>query len=110
MTDPRPESRVKTPRSVFIATTILGVVILIPSMLGFINKLIEFAHVVDGAADGLFALTPIVNYLLASLGFLCLLLWASLQGMFRDIEAPKVVMLAREELLDRPSEPLRPVR
>ncbi|MEZ6068449.1 MAG: hypothetical protein R3B90_22665 [Planctomycetaceae bacterium] len=75
--------------------------ILIPSLLGFATKLIEFKHVVEGDADGAFALTPIVNYLLASLGFLCLLAWAAMHGMFRDIEAPKHVMLDRERLLDR---------
>jgi hypothetical protein len=42
-----------------------------------------------------------MNYLLASLGFFCLLLWAAAQGMFRDIESPKHEMLAHEELLDR---------
>jgi hypothetical protein len=88
-------------RRMYIATAILGVLILIPSLLGFANKLIEFKHVVEGDADGAFALTPIVNYLLASLGFLSLLAWATLQGLFRDIEGPKRVMLDREELLDR---------
>jgi hypothetical protein len=92
----------RTPRGVFIATAILGVLILIPSMLGFINKLFEFAHIARGNADGLFALTPIMNYVLASLGFFCLLLWATFQGMFRDIEGPKQVMLDREAQLDRP--------
>lgn len=85
----------------FIATAILGVAILIPSMLGFVNKLLEFAHVVQGDSDGAFALTPIINYLLASCGFLSLLIWAALRGLFRDIEAPKRVMLEREALLDR---------
>jgi len=92
---PRPQRRV------FVATAILGVLILIPSMLGFVNKLLEFKHVVEGEADGAFALTPIVNYLLASAGFFSLLIWATCRGMFRDIEAPKHLMLEREELLDR---------
>jgi hypothetical protein len=91
----------RSSRGMFIATAILGVLILIPSLLGFVNKLLEFAHVVQGDADGAFALTPIVNYLLASCGFLSLLIWASLRGLFRDIEAPKRVMLEREALLDR---------
>lgn len=90
-----------TQRRVYIATAILGVLILIPSMLGFVNKLLEFKHVVEGNADGAFALTPIVNYLFASLGFLSLLVWSAFHGMFRDIEAPKQVMLEREALLDR---------
>jgi hypothetical protein len=81
-------------------TLVLAVLILIPSMLGFINKFIEFYHVARGEADGAFALTPLVNYLLASLGFFCLLLWAIGQGMFHDIEAPKHVMLENERRLD----------
>jgi hypothetical protein len=91
----------RTPRAVYIATAVIGIVVLVPSMLGFINKLIEFGHVAQGEPEGMFALTPIVNYVLASMGFFCLLMWAALQGMFRDIEAPKDVMLAREQLLDR---------
>ena len=90
----------KTPRSVFVATAIMGIVILLPSMVGFINKLFEFAHVASGEADGAFALTPIMNYTLASLGFFCLLMWATMQGMFHDIEAPKYTMLDREDELD----------
>lgn len=88
-------------RRMFVTTIILGVAILIPSMLGFVHKLFEFAHVARGQSDGLFALTPIMNYVLASIGFFCLLMWATFQGMFRDIEAPKQVMLAREDELDR---------
>jgi hypothetical protein len=41
-----------------------------------------------------------MNYLLASLGFFFLLLWAAARGMFRDIERPKYEMLERERLLD----------
>lgn len=91
----------RTPRRVYIGTAILGVMILVPSMIGFIGKLMEFKSVIEGEADGAFALTPIVNYVLATLGFLCLLIWASFNGMFRDIEGPKQTMLDREELLDR---------
>ncbi len=90
-------------RWVFITTIILAVAILIPSMLGFINKFIEFYYVARGEVDGAFALTPLVNYLLASLGFFCLLLWAIGHGMFHDIEAPKRAMLETERLLDERS-------
>ena len=48
----------------------------------------------------MFAITPVVNYLLASLGFFCLFFWAIYQGMFRDIEAPKFTMLENERRLD----------
>jgi hypothetical protein len=82
-------------------TLLLAVLILIPSGYGFVGKFIELIHVYQGDASGAFAVAPIMNYLLASLGFLCLLLWAAVRGMFRDIERPKQEMLAREELLNQ---------
>ena len=42
-----------------------------------------------------------VNYMLASLGFLCMLIWATINGMFYDIEKPKEIMLEREQQLDK---------
>jgi hypothetical protein len=83
-------------------TLVLGVLILIPSMLGFVMKFQELMHMTqDGDSEGGFAITPVVNYLLASGGFLCLLLAAALNGSFNDIEKPKYLMLENEELLDR---------
>ena len=55
--------------------------------------------------NGAFAVTPIVNYLLAGLGFLCMLGWAACNGMFHDIEQPKRTMLETEQQLDAKSEP-----
>jgi hypothetical protein len=55
--------------------------------------------------NGAFAVTPIVNYLLAGLGFLCMLGWAACNGMFHDIEQPKRTMLETEQQLDAESEP-----
>jgi hypothetical protein len=81
-------------------TLLLAVLILIPSGYGFAGKFIELVRVYRGEADGAFAVAPMMNYLLASLGFFCLLLWAAAHGMFRDIESPKYDMLAHEELLD----------
>ena len=81
-------------------TLIFAVIILVPSMLGFVNKFIEFMHTFQGEADGAFAITPMVNYLCASLGFLCMLSWAIINGMFRDLEGPKETMLEREFELD----------
>ena len=78
-----------------------AIMILAPSMLGFVAKFLEFINTFRGEADGAFAITPMVNYLLATLGFLSLLFWASMNGMFRDIEAPKETMLQRENDLDR---------
>lgn len=88
-------------------TLVLGVLILIPSMLGFVMKFLEFARLAEqtnggsgSAGEGAFAVTPIVNYVFASLGFLLLLLWAAVNGMFRDLEHPKHVMLMNEKELD----------
>lgn len=81
----------------------MSVIILVPTMAGFVTKLIEFVHTYRSQSDGVFAITPITNYLLASLGFLCLLLWATFNGMFHDIERPKYRMLDVEQELDRAS-------
>lgn len=82
-------------------TLIFAIIILTPSMFGFVTKFIEFVHTFQGEADGQFAITPMANYLLASLGFLCLLLWSTANGMFHDVEAPKMAMLERELALDK---------
>ena len=74
--------------------------ILVPSLLGFANKFREFILIFRGDVDGVFAITPIVNYLLASLGFFFLFCWAICHGMFRDIERPKYAMLETERQLD----------
>jgi hypothetical protein len=82
-------------------TVTLAVLILLPSMYGFVGKFIEFIHIYRGEAGGAFAVAPIMNYLLATLGFFCLLVWATRNGMFRDVEQPKLNMLANEDILDR---------
>lgn len=85
-------------------TIVFAVLILIPSMLGFVMKFRELMALTNdagGGAEGGFAITPVVNYLLASTGFFFLLLWAAFNGMFRDLEQPKHVMLQNEMELDR---------
>jgi hypothetical protein len=84
----------------FVVTGILALLILIPSMLGFADKFYQLVILCRGEADGAFAITPVVNYLLASLGFFFLLCWAAMNGMFKDIEEPKQQMLETEALLD----------
>ena len=81
-------------------TLLLAVLILVPSLWGFGSKFVEFLALVRGEVDGAFAVTPIVNYLAASLGFLCLFGWAVANGMFHDIERPKQTMLENEARLD----------
>ena len=88
-------------------TLVLALVILAFSAYGFIGKLIEFFHVLGGDDATLFVVTPILNYLLASVGFLLMLGWAVANGMFHDIERPKHRLLDDEELLDR-DEPHQP--
>ena len=96
-----PERIRKRPSQSHIITIIFAVPILIFSGLGFAAKFIEFIHTFQGEIDGVFAITPMVNYLLASAGFFCLLVWATLNGMFRDIEEPKRTMLENDASLDR---------
>ncbi len=81
-------------------TAAMAVLILIPSMYGFLGKFVEFVHIYRGASGGEFAVAPILNYLLASAGFFCMLLWAAWNGMFRDVERPKVEFLENERRLD----------
>ena len=85
----------------FWLTSLFAIVILVPSLYGFGSKFVEFIHLYRGDVDGAFAIAPILNYLLASAGFLLALLWATANGMFNDIEGPKYKMLEREAELDR---------
>lgn len=89
-----------TSKKTRVVTGVLAVLILIPSLWGFGTKFIEFVALFRGDVDGAFAISPICNYLFASLGFFCLLCWAMMNGMFSDIEKPKVDMLETERLLD----------
>jgi len=87
-----------------IAVSIMAVVILGFCCFGFGSKFIELVRLVmtdeQSATEGIFAVAPLTNYLLASGGFLCLLGWAAAQGMFRNIEKPKYTMLDIDTLLD----------
>lgn len=87
-----------------VVVLLMAVLILVPSLFGFGMKFIEFVRLVRGDVDGAFAITPVANYLLASLGFLCLFVWAALGGMFHDIEQPKRTMLENEARLDAQAE------
>ena len=95
--DDRPDRGARRANWVTLA---FAIIILTPSMIGFVMKFYEFVHTFQGDAEGAFAITPMVNYLLASLGFLCLLLWSAINGMFHDMEAPKRTMLAYDAMLD----------
>jgi len=90
-----------TSRAQVLTTIAFALVILVPSLVGFANKFREFILLYRGDVDGVFAITPIMNYLLASLGFFCLFGWAAFQGMFSDMEKPKITFLETEAMLDR---------
>lgn len=96
-------NRSTAPRSIVpaLVTAFFAVIVLVPSLWGFSGKFREFIAIYRGDVDGVFAITPIVNYLLASLGFFCLFGWAILHGMFSDVEEPKHVLLETEDRLDR---------
>lgn len=84
-----------------LVMTLMALAVLVPSLYGFGTKFIEFIALYRGDVEGVFAISPILNYLFASAGFLMLFGWAAAHGMFRDVEQPKRRMLANEEQLDR---------
>lgn len=82
---------------------VMGLVILAGGLYGFGHKfvaLVTLALHEENGAEAAFAVAPVVNYLFASMGFLCLVGWAASHGMFNDIEAPKYTMLDVEDELD----------
>lgn len=98
-----PETR-ETSRSVRRWTLVLGVIILIPCAFGFSTKFAEFVATYRKDELGVFAIMPIFNYLLATIGFGLLFTWSIARGMFKDVEKPKYAMLERERWLDEEAE------
>lgn len=96
---PRPASSPAIRRT-RMTTLVFALLILIPSGFGFGRKLLELMALTTGEVDGAFAISPVMNYLLTSVGFFFLFCWASLNGMFGDIERPKRSMLETERMLD----------
>jgi hypothetical protein len=74
--------------------------LLAPCLWGFGTKFQELVILCRGDVNGAFAISPVVNYLCASAGFFLLLGWGAMNGMFRDIEKPKYLLLEREAELD----------
>jgi len=98
--NPLPAAGSETLRVQRIRTLVFALVILIPCFYGFGRKFLELLKLTRGEVDGAFAISPVLNYLLASLGFFFLFCWAITQGMFHDIEEPKQTMLENERMLD----------
>jgi hypothetical protein len=81
-------------------TWAFSAIVLIPTILGFANKFLDLVLVVQGDEEGAFAITPIVNYLFATAGFLCLFVWTVAQGAFRNLDDPSRTMFENEQRLD----------
>ncbi|MDX1961580.1 MAG: hypothetical protein SFX18_00415 [Pirellulales bacterium] len=91
----------KTRTQIITKWSIICLVILGPCLVTFGGKIQMLIEAYQGEAEWAFAVTPVVNYVIASAGFVCLFIWAALNGMFRDLEEPKLTMLANEQLLDQ---------
>jgi hypothetical protein len=76
---------------------------LLPSGIGFAEKLYLFYRTIRHSDEGSFAIVPVLNYLIVFAGMACLLVWAIANGMFADIEGPKYTMLENERRLDEQS-------
>lgn len=81
-------------------TWVFSAIVLVPTILGFANKFLDLVLVVQGDEEGAFAVTPIVNYLFATAGFLCLLVWTAMHGAFQDLDGPSRTMFENEQRLD----------
>ncbi len=92
---PPQRSRAKT---IFLWCIAIGIVG--PGGYGFVAKFVQFLRTLALDEGGGFTIIPIMNYLLVTAGMTCLLVWAVVHGMFRDIEKPKHTMLDTEEKLD----------
>lgn len=82
------------------AVWVFAALVLIPTILGFANKFLDLILVAQGDEEGAFAVTPIVNYLFATAGFLCLLIWTATQGAFQDLDQPSRTMFENEQKFD----------
>lgn len=82
------------------AVWFFAALVLIPTILGFANKFLDLILISQGDEEGAFAVTPIMNYLLATAGFVCLLLWTAGQGAFKDLDGPSHWMMENEHRLD----------
>lgn len=98
--DPHDDDAPRPPKRNRLWAILTVIFFLGPAMFGFGTKFYELIRVFQGDSAGAFAVTPIVNYLLAGCGFVMLFAWAARNGMFRDIERPKFEMLDNERRLD----------
>lgn len=94
------------PRRWSWGAVLLVLAILVPAGYGFGMKFRELLSLTTDS-EGSFAIMPVVSYLVTSLGFFFLLIYAAMRGMFRNIEKPKYTMLDTERRLDEAEEAQR---
>jgi len=97
MTQPQP-SAFRWPSFLFHVLAVS--IFLVPAGVGFTVKYLDLLILFGSGEEGAFAIVPIMNYLLSSLGFFMLFFWAVRHGMFREIEQTKYKMLVTEQELD----------
>ena len=97
---PSPERPVR-PKWRIVVFWMIAIAAFVPTAFGFLFKFYRMVQTQNSVEGGGFTLIPISNYLFMALGFICLLAYAVLNGMFRDVEGPKYTMLQHEEELDR---------
>lgn len=79
----KPEADDTPPRKTNRVWAFVAIVFFLgPAMFGFGTKFYELIRVFQGDPAGAFAITPIVNYLLAGCGFLLLFAWAAATACF----------------------------
>lgn len=93
-------ARPRMTRAHKITLIVFLVCFLLPSGIGFAEKLFMFYRTITHSDDGSFAVVPVLNYFIVFAGMTCLLVWAIANGMFKDIEGPKYTMLENERRLD----------
>ena len=82
-------------------TWVFAAVVLIPTILGFANKFLDLILIAQGDEEGAFAVTPIVNYLFATAGFLCLFVWTATRGAFENLDEPSKTMFENEQRFEK---------
>lgn len=70
----------------------------------FVFKLVEFVLTLDSDEVQGFADVPVTTYFFVAGGWLCLLVWCFATGKFKNLEQPKMDMLAMEEEYERRGE------
>jgi hypothetical protein len=87
-----------------IAVFAFALAVMLIAGVGFIYKMTEFAFtIVEDDVQG-FGAVAISTYLIGMLPIVCVTLWATLTGRFRDIERPKYRLFELDDEIERGGE------